>query len=112
MAESSIIGWLKLGREERERIDAGEEENPDQALYLAFLRKYEHSESQAFIGWLQVIDNAAQNNPQWAAYMLERRDRAYSACTELTGADGSSLTAKSVSEMSDEEIQELLRKYK
>ena len=111
VAESSIIGWLKMGREERERIDEGQESNPDLARYLAFLRKYEHAESQAFIGWLQVIDNAAQNNPQWAAYMLERRDRAYSARTELTGADGSNLV-KQVVDMSDQEILELLNKLK
>lgn len=111
VAESSILGWLKTARDELERIDQpGTRADRKLNKYVEFLRKYEDAEATAFIGWLQVIDNSAQNNPQWAAYMLERRDRAYSARQEVTGADGKALI-KSTEDLTDEELAEIIRRH-
>jgi hypothetical protein len=99
VAESTIFGWLKTAREELERRENGEPANRKLAKYVEFLRKYEESEATAFIGWLTVIDNAAQTNPQWASYMLERRDRAYAARSGLdVTSNGGPITFKVVYE--------------
>ncbi len=111
VAESSILGWLKTARDELERREtSGYKADRKLVKYIEFLRKYETAEASAFIGWLQVIDNSAQTNPQWAAYMLERRDRAYSARQELTGADGKAL-GRSAEELTDEELAEIIRRH-
>jgi hypothetical protein len=101
VSEPSVNGWLRKGREERDRIALGGEPDPDKAIYLSFLRRYEKADARALIGWLQVIDASAQNDPHWAFLMLERRNRAYAARQEQTNLE------LDLSKLSDEQLTRL-----
>lgn len=67
--------WIREAKGAIKRL----EENPDADLtdserkYIKFYNKVERVKSYAAIGWLQVIDSAAVNDPNWAKFMLKVR---------------------------------------
>jgi|GEM_PF-5737586 len=70
---SSLTSWLKQAREERDAIAAGNEPNPERKPFLALLSAIEDAEADAGMSWLQVVDKAAQSDPNWAWRMLKQR---------------------------------------
>lgn len=73
IGESTLQLWLSEGRKERERLQSGEQPDPDKVPFLGFLTAVEEAEAEAGISWLEVIDRAASENPEWAWRMLKLR---------------------------------------
>lgn len=71
VSESAFMLWMKLGREELERIQNGEPATPERKLHLKLLERVEGAQAQAGVGWVQVISRAADTDPNWARWMLE-----------------------------------------
>jgi hypothetical protein len=93
---STMMEWLKQGRDERESINKGNPPRNDDKTkaFLHFSDKVEEADNLACIGWLQVISGAAEKDPNWARWMLEiHRPKDYRPPnqTELTGANGEAI---------------------
>jgi hypothetical protein len=88
---ATIHDWRARGRAEQDCIDAGETPDPDAAIYLKFHQRFEESETNAALTWLQVIDKAASIDPSWARWQLRVRypeDYTEIDRRELTGPGG------------------------
>jgi len=73
VSEASVRNWLKEGQQERESRKAGNPPEEAMSLQLSLLRAVEKAEAQAGIGWLVVVDKAAQTDPNWAWRLLKQR---------------------------------------
>ncbi len=61
---------------EQEHIDPDYEAEPltdSEVQYIKFFNKTEAAKTNAAIGWIQTIDNEAENDPRWAKFMLKCR---------------------------------------
>jgi len=92
---SSVYRWLERGKAEDERVQKGEEPNPEETPYWEIWDTIEKARSEATLRNITLIQTAAQNGSwQAAAWFLERTApklyarRSYS---EVTGADGGAL---------------------
>jgi len=47
--------------------------SPSEAEFVKFFKAITTSNAVAAVGWLQIIDTAANNDPAWAAWMLMKR---------------------------------------
>jgi hypothetical protein len=68
--------WRKRGESELERIDKARkhtEVRESEAPYVEFFKTTKEAESDAAIKWLAMIDKAAADTWQAAAWKLERR---------------------------------------
>lgn len=65
--------WLREGRRELARIEAGERPDPKMAPYLRFLREVRVAEAEAGIKYQMTLDRAAASDPQWAWKMARVR---------------------------------------
>ena len=67
--------WMRKADEVLKLLaeDPEAELTPNQVKYLRFYNKIDKTKSYAAIGWLQVIERAATNDPNWARFMLKVR---------------------------------------
>lgn len=112
IGESTVYRWLERGRTENERLEKGEEANPDEASYLELWEAIEKARSEATLRNVTLIQTAAQNGT-WtaAAWWLERTSpklygrRNYN---EVTGKDGGALEVNMTAEQLDRKIALLM----
>ena len=73
---SGIRFWEKKAMELEEQLEAGGRERDSltdyERLLLQFLKSARRATADAGITWQQVVNEAANDDPRWAAYMLER----------------------------------------
>ncbi len=88
----SLHRWLDAGEAELKRLaaDPTAVPDPDMALFCKLCKVIEQSRADAGIKWLQVVDSAANKDPQWAAWMLGKKfPEAFGTNRQqLVGADG------------------------
>jgi transposase len=102
--------WMQQGRTEYERLEKATAEYdektmflpaaerkqfpmpeplPEKHAYLDFFNAVSEANAVAAVGWLQVIDTRAQQDPAWAAWMLQHRyPRDYAGRSVEVGASG------------------------
>ncbi len=71
----------------------------EEKLFVEFFEETQAANAHAKIGWLQVIDNAANVDPVWSAWQLAHRDpEEYGSQRvqkhEITGKDGGKIETK------------------
>jgi hypothetical protein len=75
VSSSSYYNWINAGKEALEKFDA----DPKIKLteiekkYLRFYDEIEKTKAYAAIGWLQVVNDAANHDPSYALRMLKIR---------------------------------------
>lgn len=94
VSESTVYAWLATARTVMAELEA----NPDRVVTeeekacTQFLEAIWEAEAAAAISWQQVVNQAAQSDPDWAWRMLERwypaEMKAPPTRLEHTGADG------------------------
>ena len=62
----TALKWRDAGQAERERIDGGGEPDKEAAKYLQFFNAVEEARYERRIKWLQVVDQAASREADWA----------------------------------------------
>lgn len=78
VSESTLFSWLKDAREIQAQIsDKPRKLTKLERLKLEFLERVRASDAAAALTWLQVVDNAANTDPNWARWMLSVRYREY-----------------------------------
>lgn len=70
----SFYAWFQRGKREFERIEAGEPAQKSEAIYLYFFNQIEQAEVDAIVGWQQIVNAAAKQDPGYAMRMLRLRD--------------------------------------
>lgn len=76
ISPASLSGWLKAARELQEQAQNAENEpvfDENQQLLLGLLKRIEKADAKEAINLLQVIDKAAQSDPNWAWKILQQR---------------------------------------
>jgi phage terminase large subunit len=75
---STFYLWYHRGKREFERRERGEvatrEQEKSEAIYLYFYNQIEQSEVDAVVGWQQIVNAAAKQDPGFAMRMLRLRD--------------------------------------
>lgn len=73
----TLVEWLRRGKVEADRYDTLTADAPlDKAqgeLFSRLFKEVEEAKSAARVGWLNVVNTAAQNDPQIALKLLEWR---------------------------------------
>jgi transposase len=104
--------WMERGRNERDRLNAGLEADPNEAPFVQFLQSVERAQSEAAVDLLGEIANHARNGTwQAAAWILERKfprqwgrfDR-----TEHSGPDGGPVRLDVSTEDLERKVQRIL----
>jgi hypothetical protein len=91
---TTFRNWILAAENAIARRRAGESLGKEDTRYVEFLEAVEAAKGQALLGWQQVIDRHAQNDPQWAWKMLQVRapkDYMPPATIEVSGKDGGDL---------------------
>ncbi len=70
----TIYDWLERADVEEARIEAGETPDEDEQKYVEFSRALEHARAYANITDMNVIGQAASNDPAWAERRLKLRN--------------------------------------
>lgn len=89
---SSFNVWMKLGRKTEELLQSNPKVELDdrQKLYHKLVKLVEQARAEAGVKWLQVVNSAANKDPQWASWMLSRKfpDAFGTTRQQVVGADG------------------------
>ena len=91
VGQDTAIDWLKRGKTEMERRAKGELPQEKEQPFVDFLQSVEQARMEAGIRWQQVVDSAANKDPNWAYRMLRVRfPQDYREVTqqEISGPDG------------------------
>jgi len=95
--------WLKRGRDERERIENGEEANENESRYVEFVEAVENARAEAEVRAVALIQQAGQAGTwQASAWYLER---SYPARwgrrekVEHSGPDGGPITLQGLADL-------------
>lgn len=100
IAPSTYHAWVTRGELEQARVDAGEEPSPSEAPFLEFLEAVKSARSKAEVRNVALIQQAARETWQAAAWWLERtrpKDWGRRVQTEVVGADGGAVQVASAS---------------
>lgn len=100
----TLYRWLREARQELDRRQKGEEPNAENNRYVKFLQAVEDAEANAGIGWAQVVDKAAQQDPAWAWRMLKLR---FPDGFHETDRQDINLLNVDVEKLSDEQLERL-----
>jgi len=73
ISEQVALHWMREGRKEQERRDAGDKPDKTKDRYLKFLMAVKEAKAEAGLTWQQVVNRAAKTDPQWADRMLKYR---------------------------------------
>lgn len=74
IAYATFNNWMARGRAEAARLETpGARPRKSETPYLEFLEAVKKAEGSAAVGWLAVIERAATETWQAAAWKLERR---------------------------------------
>ena len=96
---AAALMWRTRGEEEQKRIESGEKPDEEMAKYHKFFMAVEAARYERRIKWLQVIDQAASREADWAWRMLQNDDpenfRPPSQRAELTGKNGGAVKVQS-----------------
>ena len=114
IGESTWYSWLSEGEKYRKQL---EEENPEintgNEIYLEFAEAIKIAQSEAEIRNVTIIQTAAKDTWQAAAWYLERKHKdrwANKQIQEHTGKDGGPIKTQNVevdlSKLSDEELEQ------
>lgn len=74
IARSSVYNWIERGELEENRLDLGEEATPSEEKYVEFLDTIRRSQAFANITDMNVIGQAAKDDPVWAEKRLKLRN--------------------------------------
>jgi transposase-like protein len=90
LAPSTVYRWVERGRNERDRLEAGQPPTPSETPYVELCESVERARAQAVVANVTVIQQAARAGTwQAAAWWLERKHKQdWSSRVEQTGADG------------------------
>ncbi len=94
IGQDTTIDWLKRARIELERRAKGEPIQEDEQPFVDFSQAVEQARLEAGIRWQQVVDKAANNDPNWAYRMLRVRfpqDYREVNQQEISGPDGGTI---------------------
>jgi hypothetical protein len=114
ISTTTFYNWLQRGNQQREKLNAGLETDPDEEQFLQFLDAVETADAEGIIGHLMNIDHAAKNGTwQASAWILERKqpkkwgryDR-----TEITGADGGPIQINISTEELERKVTRILER--
>ena len=79
-------------------------------LFLRFLRSWRRAEADAAVTWQQVVNEAAEMDPKWAAWMLERFDpEGYSLRKQVDVTTKGEALRRPPEELSDEELLAIIK---
>jgi hypothetical protein len=112
IGKSTVYRWLDRGQNEAERIDAGNEPNPDEHTYLELWDAIKKARASAMVRNVAIIQQAARGGTwQAAAWWLERTapqqyGRRLSA--EVTGAEGGAINVSVTVDALESKIAALL----
>lgn len=74
ISERTFYNWITEAEEEVERLkDLDAENDPKKRLLLQLLQSVNKARANAGVSWLNVVNNAAQGDAKWAAWMLEKK---------------------------------------
>ena len=73
ISEGTLHGWMRRGREEEARREAGGEHDEDEQRFLYFLQSVKRAEAEALARNIAIINNAATKHWQAAAWYAERK---------------------------------------
>ena len=73
ISKNTLYRWLKEGRRELERREEGIPANPELNLFVEFVEAMEQAQAEAELHDVQIIQAAAQEQWQAAAWHLERK---------------------------------------
>ncbi len=100
LSRHTLYSWMRRGREEADRIAAGADPNPAEAIYVNILNTIEKARAEAVVRNVTLIQNAARDGSwQAAAWWLERtRPAQYGRrlATEVSGPDGGPIVVETV----------------
>lgn len=107
IAERTLYDWRTTGEAEVARMDAdpGARPDPDKALYVQFVQSMTEALASAAIKWLQVVDNSARSDPEWAWRMLQAKYPEYreQKSVDVTSGGGAIAIREIVVEMPADE---------
>lgn len=89
--QDTAINWLNRAKTEIERRAKGEPPQESEQSFVDFFGAVEQARMEAGIRWQQVVDSAANKDPNWAYRMLRVRfPQDYREVTqqEISGPDG------------------------
>lgn len=75
ITETTMYNWMKRGREEIERLDENGRTKlrKSEVPFVKFFEAVKRAEGAAAMGWLAMVEKAAVDTWQAAAWKLERR---------------------------------------
>jgi hypothetical protein len=71
--ERTLYRWIERGEEEESRIDSGIEPDSNEKLYMEFCQSIRQAIAYSDVMDLNVISQAAANDPHWAERRLKLR---------------------------------------
>lgn len=74
VTEKTFYNWRDEAEAEVERLkDPEAKYDQKKRLFLLLLQSVSKAQANAGISWLNVVNNAAQTDPKWATWMLEKK---------------------------------------
>lgn len=74
VSERIFYDWLAEAEAEIERLkDSEAKYNPAKRLLLQLSQSIQDAQANAGVSWLNVVNSAAQTDPKWATWMLEKK---------------------------------------
>lgn len=71
VSHATTINWRNLGAAELERRERGDPPDPKFDLHVKFAQGCEIARQEAGVRWVQVVNAAANDDPEWAWKMLQ-----------------------------------------
>lgn len=92
----TALNWLERGEKELERRADGEVPQENEQPFVDFFGAVQQARLEAGLRWQQVVDKAANTDPNWAYRMLRVRfpaDYREVSQTEISAPDGPAVIA-------------------
>lgn len=97
VSPASLSDWLKTARAIREETQQNPRRlNAKEKLKVELLKRLDDSDAAAALTWLQVVDLAASNDPNWALRMLQLRYKDYNPVqrNEISTPEGGEIVVR------------------
>jgi hypothetical protein len=115
IAESTYYKWISRGMDERNRVEDGGKPDTKEVMYVEFVEAVEKARANASVRNVMLVQRAAQDHWQAAAWWLERsfpKKWGRKERHEVTGVDGESIQVSVSSAQLEAKVQSILTKRK